>query len=362
MRGKTAVALLAAALLWVGTASASAPPWTGRYTVRSGDSLTAIAQRHHVTLGALAAANGLDWRKPLLIGVVLRVPGAASAAAAPARAGGWTGTYVVRAGDTLSGLALRYHVTLAQLASANGLDPAKFLLIGTRLRIPSSAGSTLDLAHVVQSNPYVHGAVGYDVSYPNCALRTPAANAFAVIGLNWGRPFTANPCFAQQWNAARPPRSVYINTAYHRVLFRHVTPECSAAGRSQPLRPAAQRAYAVGCSEAVAALRLLGPAQPLAIWLDVEPGNTWSSRTGLNVATIRGLLTHLLTQSPRPVVGVYSNAAFWQRITGGWRSLSVPEWVATGAPDPPGCPAGFAAGPVWLSQSTDGRVDADRAC
>jgi hypothetical protein len=112
----------------------------------------------------------------------------------------------------------------------------------------------------------------------------------------------------------------------------------------------------------VAALRLLGATQPLAIWLDVEPGNTWSSRTALNVATLKGMLTQLLSQSPHPMIGVYSNAAFWQRITGGWRSLAVPEWVATGAPDPPGCPAGFAAGPVWLSQSTDGRLDADRVC
>ena len=36
-------------------------------------------------------------------------------------------------------------------------------------------------------------------------------------------------------------------------------------------------------------------------------------------------------------------------------TLSIPEWIATGAPDPPGCPRGFAAGPVWLSQSTDGQ-------
>ena len=183
-----------------------------------------------------------------------------------------------------------------------------------------------------------------------------------MIGLNWGRPFTANPCFARQWAAAQPPRSVYINTAYHRVLFRHITPECAAAGKSRQRRLAAQRAYAVGCSEAVAALRLLAATPPLAIWLDVEPGNTWSSRRMLNAATIRGILDHLLTQTPHPLIGVYSNASFWPRIVGNWRSLSVPEWIATGAPDPPGCPSGFAAGPVWLSQSTDGRRDADTVC
>jgi len=357
MRGTLAIALLVAALAGVGQASAGAPPWTGRYTVRPGDSLTAIAQHYGVSLQTLADANGLDWRKPLLIGVVLHVP---PSGAAPAS--GWKGTYVVRAGDTLSGIALRYHVSLSQLASANGLDPNGLLLIGARLRIPAAAGSVLDLAHVVQSNPYRHGAVGYDVSYPNCAARVPAAHAFAVIGLNWGRPFTTNPCFAQEWAAAQPPRSVYINTAYHRILFRHITPDCAAAGKSSEARLAAQRAYAVGCSEAVAALRLLAATPPLAIWLDVEPGNTWSSRRALNAATIRGILDHLLTPTPHPLIGVYSNAGFWRRIVGGWRSLSVPEWIATGAPDPPGCPSGFAAGPVLLSQSTNGRHDVDTVC
>ena len=358
MRGKLVIALLMVALAGVGQASAAAPPWTGRYTVRSGDSLTAIAQRYHVSLQALADANGLSWRKPLLIGVVLHVPSSSSGAAPAA---GWKGVYVVRSGDTLSGIALRYHVTLARLAAANGIDANGVLLIGARLRIPASTGSVLDLAHVVQSNPYRHGAIGFDISYPNCAAQVPEG-AFAVIGLNGGRPFTANPCFARQWAAAQPPRSVYINTAYHRVLFRHITPDCAAAGKSRQRRLAAQRAYAVGCSEAVAALRLLAATPPLAIWLDVEPGNTWSSRRTLNAATIRGILDHLLTQTPHPLIGVYSNASFWPRIVGNWRSLSVPEWIATGAPDPPGCPSGFAAGPVWLSQSTDGRRDVDTVC
>jgi LysM repeat protein len=347
---------MVAALAWVGQASAATPPWTGRYTVRAGDSFTAIAQHYGVSLQTLAAANRLDWREPLLIGVVLRVPSTGSATA------GWGGIYVVRSGDTLSGIALRYHVSLTQLASANSIDAAGVLLVGARLRIPPAGGSTLDLAHIVQSDPYRHGAIGYDVSYPNCALRVPAAHAFSVIGLNRGRPFTSNPCFASEWAAAQPPRSVYINTAYSGTLFRHITPDCSAVGRSQPLRPAAQRAYAVGCSEAVTALQLLAARSPLAIWLDIEPGNMWSSQRSLNAATIRGILEHLLTQSPHPVVGVYSNASFWRRIAGGWSSLSAPEWVATGVPDPPGCPSAFAAGPVWLRQSIDGRLDVDTVC
>jgi LysM repeat protein len=356
MRGFLVIALVAGLLACMGQASAASRPWTGRYTVRAGDSLTMIAKRYAVPFQTLAEVNGLDWRRPLLIGVVLRVPSGRSAIASPAA------IYVVHVGDTLSGIALRYHVSLAQLASANRIDPAGVLLAGARLRIPGATGAQFSLAHIFESDPYRSGAVGYDFSYPNCDTRVPASPTFAVIGLNLGRPFTANPCFAREWAAAQRPRSVYINTAYSNVLLRHVTPSCSAAGSAQPLTPAGQRAYAVGCSEAEADLQLLAASPPLAIWLDVEPGNTWSSRRSLNAATIKGIIERLLGQAGHPAIGVYSNAAFWRSIVGRWSSLSVPEWVATGAPDPPGCPAGFAAGPVWLSQSTDGRLDTDKAC
>jgi hypothetical protein len=112
----------------------------------------------------------------------------------------------------------------------------------------------------------------------------------------------------------------------------------------------------------VAALRLLAARQPLAIWLDVEPGNTWSSRRSLNAATIKGILNQLLTQSPQPLIGIYSNTGFWRQIVGDWSNLSVAEWIATATPDPPGCPSPFAAGPVWLNQSTKGQLDLDTAC
>jgi LysM repeat protein len=354
MRRTLIVALVASSLLAVvGQASASARPWAGRYTVRSGDSLTAIAKRYRVSFVALARANRLDWRRPLLIGVVLRVPSVGSQPSA-------SQVYVVRVGDTLSGIASRYRLSLAELASANRIDPAGVLLAGARLHIPSAA-ATPTLAHVVESNPYRSGAAGYDVSYPNCATAVPVSAGFSIVGLNRGRPFTTNECFLQEWNAAGSPRGVYVNTAYSRYLLRHVTSDCSAAGQRQALSPAGQRAYAVGCAAADEDLRMLGSIAPQAIWLDVEPGNTWSARRSLNAATIKGMLERFLARS-HAAVGVYSNTIFWRAIVGRWVSLSVPEWVATGAPDPPGCPAGFASGPVWLSQSTDGRLDTDRAC
>lgn len=53
-----------------------------RYVVRAGDSLTAIARRRGTTVGGLARLNGLDPAKPLLIGTRLRVPAARRTAVA----------------------------------------------------------------------------------------------------------------------------------------------------------------------------------------------------------------------------------------------------------------------------------------
>ena len=256
---------------------------------------------------------------------------------------------LVRPGDTLSGIALRYHVSLGQFAAANGIDPANVLQSGARLRVPAGTAA-VDLAHVIQADPYRPGDVGLDVSYPNCAALLPAEHAFTVIGLNAGRPFTTNPCFANEWADAGQPRSVYINTAYSPTLARHITAACAAAGSRQQLGPGLRRAYAIGCSEADAALAQLGGTVPLAVWLDVEPGNSWSFRRTLNVAAITGILERLLSESPGPSIGIYSNASYWHQIAGPWSSLSLPEWIATGTPDPPGCPIGFAAGPSGSSR------------
>jgi peptidoglycan hydrolase-like protein with peptidoglycan-binding domain len=54
----------------------SAPPRVRVYTVRPGDSLTAIAGRHGTTVAKLAKTNRLDPARPILIGMKLRLPAA----------------------------------------------------------------------------------------------------------------------------------------------------------------------------------------------------------------------------------------------------------------------------------------------
>jgi LysM repeat protein len=128
------------------TATASVPtPSGGGLRVRWGDTLSAIAARNGVSLARLAAVNGLDPSRPLLEGTTLHLPaaGGAGASAAPAAttsaAPAPIGAYKVRPGDTLSALAARSRVPMAQMAFMNGLDPSKPLLAGTVIKLPTGS-------------------------------------------------------------------------------------------------------------------------------------------------------------------------------------------------------------------------------
>jgi hypothetical protein len=123
-------------------------------------------------------------------------------------------------------------------------------------------------------------------------------------------------------------------------------------------------AYALGCSEAGAARAALATTPVSALWVDVEPANSWSKDPALNRAAITGFLATLLTR-PGTAVGVYASPLAWRLLTGNWDSFALPEWIATGfASEAVGCPAAFADGPVWLSQYTSTREqrDHDTAC
>ena len=108
------------------------------YTVQSGDSLSRIARRYGVSVSSLAAVNGLSWNAWVYSGQRLRIPGGSSPAPAPAPS---TGSYVVRRGDTLTSIALRYGVSKTALASANGISWTSWVYVGQRLTIPGQSST-----------------------------------------------------------------------------------------------------------------------------------------------------------------------------------------------------------------------------
>ncbi len=134
---------------------------SGTYTVKAGDTLGKIANAHGVSLSAMLKANNMDLKsaRRLRIGQKLVIPtssrpvrknsarrsgkavrGTAAATAAVAA----DGTYTVKAGDTLGGIARRLKVKTADLQKANNLSDAQVrrLQIGQKLVVPGKGSVT----------------------------------------------------------------------------------------------------------------------------------------------------------------------------------------------------------------------------
>ncbi|MGB0874978.1 MAG: LysM peptidoglycan-binding domain-containing protein, partial [Synechococcus sp.] len=100
-------------------------------TVRSGETLSDIANRYGVSVGTLMRMNGI--RNPDLVqaGSRLQVPGPTVTAG--------SGRHRVNSGETLSSIASRYQVRSRDLMALNNLRNANHVEVGQTLRLPSNA-------------------------------------------------------------------------------------------------------------------------------------------------------------------------------------------------------------------------------
>lgn len=115
---------------------------THNYTVKSGDTLSAIASRYGMTVNALVTLNGIQNANLIYPGQVLRVDdsGQGSNVSQKATTATTAGTYTVRYGDTLSVIASRYGTSTSTLASINGISNPNWLYPGQVLKL--SGGSS----------------------------------------------------------------------------------------------------------------------------------------------------------------------------------------------------------------------------
>jgi murein DD-endopeptidase MepM/ murein hydrolase activator NlpD len=134
-----ALAVVAAGSAGVGGLAVALTASSASYTVAPGDTLGEIAERLHIPVDELAAANGIDDPDRIVAGQVLVLP-AATVSTVPDSVGSGTAAYVVRPGDTLSGVAARVGVPADRLAEANGIDDPDFLPEGAVLVLPGTGG------------------------------------------------------------------------------------------------------------------------------------------------------------------------------------------------------------------------------
>lgn len=128
----TSLAVCGGILLGAGTAEADAT-----YTVKSGDTLSGIAERTGQSVSDLAQKNNISDINNLSVGQVIEIADTSE-----------NGTYTVKSGDTLSGIAEKYGTTVDRLMQLNNLS-SDFLTVGEQI---ATVGSQ-EPAQTVQTQP-----------------------------------------------------------------------------------------------------------------------------------------------------------------------------------------------------------------
>lgn len=150
------------------------------YVVKRGDTLGGIALKYGTTVSGLKKLNGLK-SDLIFAGQKLKTPGNIKVQSTfkQSRMSSTTSnkrvsTYVVRSGDTLSGIALEYGTTIGAIKKLNQL-PTDLIYAGQKLKVSGQASpdpidatsSFVEIAQSVMGVPYVWGGSttsGFDCS------------------------------------------------------------------------------------------------------------------------------------------------------------------------------------------------------
>ena len=193
-------------------AAPPAPASTGAsYTVRTGDTVAAIAKRHGTTVAAVVAANGLDSRAFIRAGQTLTVPGAATASTAAATSATSSSTQLV--GNTFAG-----RTYAPQVVGAANENKAALLAAG----VPSRADMQAKVAATARAmgvDPALAQAIAFQESGFDQTAVSPA-NAIGTMQVIPSSGEWASQLVGRQLNLLDPDDNVTAGVAILRSLVR----------------------------------------------------------------------------------------------------------------------------------------------
>ena len=192
-------------------------------TVRSGETLSDIADRYGVSVGTLMRMNGI--RNPDLVqaGRRLQVPGPTVTAG--------SGRHRVNSGETLSSIASQYQVRSRDLMALNNLRNVNHVEVGQTLRLPSNAVMPRPAFKPVAVTP-IPGATEHSVSKGQTltqiakAYKLPVASLISINQLSdpnkmkvGTRLYLTDPSFQTPTTAqAQPAKTEPVATASRTIL------------------------------------------------------------------------------------------------------------------------------------------------
>jgi LysM repeat protein/GH25 family lysozyme M1 (1,4-beta-N-acetylmuramidase) len=99
------------------------------YKVKSGDTLSAIANKYNTTISKLLSINNISNPDKIYVGQVLEVLGTVSETTLSGN------DYIIKSGDTLSSIALKNNTTVKQLQAWNNIKNANKIYAGQKIRV-----------------------------------------------------------------------------------------------------------------------------------------------------------------------------------------------------------------------------------
>ena len=192
--------------------STSSNTKTTKVTVKDGETLSEIANRHGMSVNELVRLNDLSNADHVETGSTLRVKASAvassGAADGPSSYRKGASEHVVQPGQNLSSIAEGYGVPMSRLVAINGLQDANHVEVGMRLRLkgnpPTSAAPSTEAPPsrsvapaTAMANPVVASPV---VATP--VVTTPVVTTPVVT-----RPVVATPVVTKPVVTAPAPRA-----------------------------------------------------------------------------------------------------------------------------------------------------------
>ena len=110
-------------------------------TVRSGDTLSYFAYMYNTSVSILSSINNISNPNLIYVGQVLKIPLQSISNISVEK----TNFYIVKKGDTLSYIALKFYTTVNKIISLNNISNPNIIYVGQRLQIPNNSNSLLNI-------------------------------------------------------------------------------------------------------------------------------------------------------------------------------------------------------------------------
>jgi LysM repeat protein len=129
---------------------------TATHVVRSGDTLGGIAAHYKVSLATLYSLNKISRTAYIQIGQRIKIPAPAARATAKASTSiaVTTTALTVRSGDTIEAIAARQGVSQASLLKTNGLTSGSVLQIGQTLKVVTAVNKVANSTNTFAGRTY----------------------------------------------------------------------------------------------------------------------------------------------------------------------------------------------------------------